>query len=406
MGGLRMARNNVIRIFCMVIMLTLLASAAWAAGTSEAQYLQGGENRENALLVTEEQYAQKWMAHVRTNMGTGKSPVEPWYVLEANQASKLTLSVWNTANTSIRALVYNMTGNMVFEKAIYLNEELHQEFEMVAGEKLYVLLATNEPFLDGTVNFAVCFDGFHIEQVYTETATEATCRETGLKVYPCALCFSWYRTEEIPALGHVETDPEVVELASCMQAGRQVVKCGRCEQVISETELPMEKHVYGRMETVSPATCIENGYGEQRCINCNVLIASEKIPAYGHKGGEWQILNPAACTADGLRVQYCTYCGITMQQETVKAFGHSIGEWETVREASCEQSGLKEKKCSGCNAVLESEAIDALGHRYTEWETITEATKECEGEKMRHCIGCGDTQSQSIEKLERFLGVF
>lgn len=79
---------------------------------------------------------------------------------------------------------------------------------------------------------------------------------------------------------------------------------------------------------------------------------------------------------------------------------------EAVREATCTQSGLKEKRCTVCNACLESEMSPALGHTYTEWEEIAQATKQQEGERIRHCINCGDTQSQFIEKLPKFLGVF
>ena len=49
---------------------------------------------------------------------------------------------------------------------------------------------------------------------------------------------------------------------------------------------------------------------------------------------------------------------------------------------------------------------DALGHSYTDWEVTLEPTKEREGEQMRHCIRCGDTQTEKIEKLKKFLGLF
>ena len=401
-----MSKYSFLRIFCLMIAILMMMATACAAEVPEEQILQGAENRENALLITEEQYAQEWFAHVRTDQGTGKSLISPWYVVEAKEDGEFVFSVWNTANWAINMYVYDMQGNEVFDNFISVNEQRHATFQTVAGEKLYALFIPSEPFMDGYVKFSVCSDGCHVEQDYNEVAVEPACTEPGTLVYPCALCFEPYKTEEIPALGHNEGTPEVIEQATCMNVGKQIVSCSTCGEIISENELPMEKHVHGKMQVVSSATCVEKGYNEQRCINCYTLINSEEIPAYGHKGAEWETLKPVTCIADGIRVQNCVSCGMTMQQETIPAFGHSAGEWETVREADCSQSGLKEKKCSICDVVLESENADALGHRYTEWEIVAEATKEAEGEKMRHCIGCGDTQSQIIEKIEKFLGVF
>ncbi len=95
-----------------------------------------------------------------------------------------------------------------------------------------------------------------------------------------------------------------------------------------------------------------------------------------------------------------------LESEKVAAVGHQAGKFETVREAECLKSGLREKKRLVCGATVESETSDALGHSYTEWETTIEATKEWEGERMRHCVHCGETQTEKIEKLPKFLGIF
>lgn len=119
-----------------------------------------------------------------------------------------------------------------------------------------------------------------------------------------------------------------------------------------------------------------------------------------------EITRMPTCTEDGVLSYPCVLCGSAIKTEPLPAAGHTPGEWKVEKEPSCTEAGQSVQRCTVCGAVLESETMDALGHAYTEWEITAEPTREREGDQIRHCIRCGDTQTEKIDRLEKFLGVF
>ena len=57
---------------------------------------------------------------------------------------------------------------------------------------------------------------------------------------------------------------------------------------------------------------------------------------------------------------------------------------------------LKDIRCN----VAETSEVEALGHKWSDWEVTKAATETAEGVKERTCSVCGETETESIAKLE------
>lgn len=237
------------------------------------------------------------------------------------------------------------------------------------------------------------------------TKTPATCTEEGLMVQPCMVCKEAVASNPIPAKGHLPGEWTVTLEATCSQNGIRSIQCRQCSSILENETLPLGDHKPGRMHTVAEATCMLEGRKEQRCEICNLLMAQETEAAHGHRNAKWVTLRDATCTAEGTRALRCDDCGETLNTETIVPFGHSYSEW-VHRDPVCTIEGRNTQHCTVCGVELHYEVLPALGHQYTEWEVVRPATTELEGRESCHCVRCGDTQLQSIGKLNFIEGLF
>ena len=312
-----------------------------------------------------------------------------------------------TADASFRitdkydTTIYSVYSNARVPQITKLDLTAGKEYRIHDTHHIYWCICTND------FCFAICSPSTHAGELSgSKVVKAATCTELGIMAKTCTLCGGEADRTEIPATGHTPGEEEILLKATCIAEGAKGTKCTTCGEILTREPIPMTDHTVGKMvQTVTP-TCTTAGRGEQRCTVCNTLLNTEEIAPFGHIAGAWVDLKAATCTEDGQRVQRCSQCGETMNTETVAALGHSPMDWQITREATCLESGLREKKCAFCGLSVEQEEIPALGHSYTEWETTKEATKDEEGERIRHCIHCGDTQTETIEKIPKFLGIF
>lgn len=110
--------------------------------------------------------------------------------------------------------------------------------------------------------------------------TNPTCEETGVKTYTCTECGET-KTEEIPAMGHVEVIDEAIE-ATCSETGlTQGKHCSRCGKVIVEQQTTSALgHVFTD-EVIAP-TCTKQGYTIHTCSRCGGIKVDTYVNALRH----------------------------------------------------------------------------------------------------------------------------
>ncbi|MBE6899138.1 MAG: hypothetical protein E7479_00510 [Ruminococcaceae bacterium] len=245
---------------------------------------------------------------------------------------------------------------------------------------------------------------------------------------------------------HISDEGTVEKEASCTETGLKVYRCTKCGCILKEEVLPMIPHTE---ETVKgyAATCTETGLTDGVvCGVCGeVIVAQEVIPALGHTAGETVIENevPATCTEDGSydEVVYCTVCGEELSRTTVvvPALGHdyateigrqeatcceegwilyecSCGDqhtevlpidpdahnWKLVgtTEPDCYHKGTETYECqNGCGETFTVEVGEMTEHNWTRWEVVRPATYTRTGLMRRYCTICGDVQERIIPML-------
>lgn len=78
---------------------------------------------------------------------------------------------------------------------------------------------------------------------------------------------------------------------------------------------------------------------------------------------------------------------------------HTHSYTSTKVAATCTKGGYTLHKCSCGKSYTDSETA-ALGHSWGDWTVVTQPTTQQEGKQTRTCSRCGDTESQSIPKVE------
>ncbi len=414
--------------------LTIFLLMTAGACAEEPLLYHGGATMEEAADISPAQYGQVLL--MESN--------DTWYRLQVPEDGVYTF------RTKIKSKTYGNTHAMnildkdgEFVANIYeLYSDVWKSVEFTAKKnEVYYLrfyVARAEFY------FTICMNDYHQAGVLEKELRPATCTEGGEIGILCDLCGGVAKTKTTPALGHKAGAEEILTPASCLSSGLKGEKCTICGDVVTSEAIPMTDHVPGMWEELKPATCTTDGIRKQYCTICNATLGSETVPALGHMpniretfatclvagkketicatcgeilsieegalaahiSGTWIDLNPATCTADGVRVQRCTVCNATITTETVAAFGHRPMAWVVAQEGSCLVAGQRVQKCSDCGVALAEEEIAATGHAWTEWVTDLEATKTYEGSMSRFCTHCGEQQTQTIPKVEKFMGIF
>lgn len=146
----------------------------------------------------------------------------------------------------------------------------------------------------------------HTHAYASKVAVEATCTETGTRIYTCS-CGDSY-TKEIPKIDHnyvtVETVPPTESTA-----GYSVLRCSNCGDEKTVDGDPATGHTH-TVVTISgyAATCTETGLTDGvKCSACGeILTAQETISALGHN--YISVVTPPTETEQGYTTHTCSRC--------------------------------------------------------------------------------------------------
>ena len=114
---------------------------------------------------------------------------------------------------------------------------------------------------------------------------EADCTTEGEYTRKCKYCPYSEVVENIPALGHIAGEYEIIKPSTCEETGSKILKCGRCEVTIGEpVDTPALGHrfvvdndPYKVTETDSEGKEVEVWYQDYKCANKCGETKTEKI---------------------------------------------------------------------------------------------------------------------------------
>ena len=141
---------------------------------------------------------------------------------------------------------------------------------------------------------------------------EATCEEDGYTGNEyCTKCKELLKKGEIIfALNHDWNNGEIVKEASCIESGEKVYTCARCKKTKIGI-IPAKGHADTEKKREKEATCEENGYtGDECCKECGaVLKKGQIIPALGHNWDKGIVSKEPSVTEEGIREYKCLNVG-------------------------------------------------------------------------------------------------
>ncbi len=229
-------------------------------------------------------------------------------------------------------------------------------------------------------------DDEHEHEWSRSVTTEASCTENGRMTSTCLVCGEVV-TEDIPALGHDETNAiwEETEGATCITEGVRSFICQRligdeiCDEVIFEEFIPMTDHDYV-LESGSEASCTEAGWAMYSCTNCGEFYM-EDIEASGHdeEHAQWEITLEATETSEGIKSLICQDCGGVIRTETIPKMGQ--GGLETPGEAYVISEEAKELFDQILQICLEENFEELCRLDYSSIDDVIDE----EGENKIHC---------------------
>ena len=250
---------------------------------------------------------------------------------------------------------------------------------------------------------------------------EATCTNTGIKIYTCGKCEK-EEMEDIPAFGHTEAKIPAVA-ATCYSTGlTDGVKCAACELVLVEpTKTPILSHNIVLDKAVN-ATCTTSGLTEgSHCQRCDLVVKKqETVPASGHHVVTVEG-KAASCILTGRTAgSKCSRCDtVFSQQEVIAALGHDLTECPA-QAASCVEVGWDAYSvCSreGCKYSTYKE-IEAFGHTFVDgscevcgfsfgadhvhaydYESVTQAATCTEAGVLTKTCECGTKITETIAAM-------
>ena len=86
-------------------------------------------------------------------------------------------------------------------------------------------------------------------------------------------------------------------------------------------------------------------------------------------------------------------------ESTTSSNAHQHNYSEKVVAPTCTETGYTIHICS-CGEQYTDNAVSALGHEWGNWTIVQEATSVSNGVRQRVCSRCGQTQSESIAKVD------
>lgn len=227
---------------------------------------------------------------------------------------------------------------------------------------------------------------------------DATCTESGGKVYFCNDCEKNFIDSFVEPLGHDLKEKTPGTAPSCTATGTTAeMACTRCDYVVPSTSVDMVDHDYV-VEIVEPVCGVSDGLKTTTCANCDYK-KEEVLPKEEHS---WVVVGDEniGCNVegDGKVLFECELCGEKKELD-YKNYDHVWGEWEAVKDATCAEAGEEKRTCVNCGEV-ETKELPKEDHKYDAGKVTTEPTCTAEGVKTFTCEGCGDTYTEAIAKLD------
>ncbi len=184
-----------------------------------------------------------------------------------------------------------------------------------------------------------------------DAAVAATCESEGkTEGSHCSVCNTVIKKQEIiPAVGHTWDNGKITKEATCTETGEKIYTCATCQK--TKTEAIASTGHSKITKFVKNATCETEGYtGDIYCKNCGELLeegkVTEKLP---HTWKETQTVQEATCTEAGEKIYTCTTCNRT-KTEQIPATGHKWSSWKKVSDATALQKEKQQRTCSECGA--------------------------------------------------------
>ena len=259
-----------------------------------------------------------------------------------------------------------------------------------------------------TVNDGYDYTKHTTTKTYSEVLYDATCSETGMKVYYCVDCDHVVRYEEIPVNPANHSWNAWIDNGD----GTHSRGCAYCGETNKQTKPHSLREIYR-----SAPTCVSEGCIVSLCPDCATVI-TETLPATGkHTPGDvmWLNYTSATCVSDGGydAVTYCNTCGEELSNEHVTLEATGIHEYDVSYdpEPTCTTDGKAVYTCRYCDDSYE-EVIKASGaHTVTNW-TITKTPTESDpvGSHTGVCDACGETITEEIyfkpagQRFVQFIG--
>ena len=178
-----------------------------------------------------------------------------------------------------------------------------------------------------------------------EVTKPATCKEEGICIYSCVVCFE-EKTEEIPISNeHVWSDDVMVTEPTCTAEGYTTHTCSVCGDSYQDTPVEKKPHTYN------------------------------------------SVVNEPTCKAEGYTMHTCSVCGDSYQDSIVEKKPHTYKE--TVFEPTCKTGGYTKYTCTACGSSYLDHFVGVKPHAYV--DTVIEPTCDRWGYTIHTCADCGDS---------------
>ena len=252
-----------------------------------------------------------------------------------------------------------------------------------------------------TVDDGYDYTNHSTAQTYSVVLYDATCTETGMKVFYCKACDHVVRYEEIPVNASAHTWGTWTDNGN----GTHTRNCVYCGQ--GETYAHSFREIYR-----NAPTCVSEGCVVSYCPICAAVI-QETLPATGvHTPGDVYWLNYVSptCVDDGSydAVRNCLVCGMEISRNTVTIEKTGIHSYDvtditlngvstpdlTEDDVTCGDEIVLTYTCRYCPDSY-TETIN-VEHEY-EWTTGTAPVQGTAGTKVGVCTRCGDTVTETVE---------
>lgn len=215
---------------------------------------------------------------------------------------------------------------------------------------------------------------------------DPTCTETGKQTKYCQNCI-WTESEAIPATGHTWTLTGEVA-PTCYADGSKSYICSVCEETKTDADTNRPAHTWGEEEEDVAPTCTTTGKMIKYCTVEGCDASSDRVtPKLGHKMNAGEVTTDPTCTEVGVLTKTCERCGAT-EESDVAPLGHDLVKDPENNTYTCTTDGVEAYMCTRCD-YTEATPKAATGHTFTgEWYVFQAATCYADGIRTRKCANC------------------